>query len=232
MRERLRRLGLLTLALAIIALATLVVVLGMVHLPSKYVGLAVLSIFHVLAIWFGCAAMMLHAWWLARAGKVYSFAWPALALAIGDAVLTVLLSKAAMYTDRRQFWAATEKAHRPAMDLSSDGLARQYSLPLDPPAPRNACLVSKIPVLRCFNVLRSDLYDRWIEDPVLAQFALGADRIWFSEQAAEMPRNRETLNCLIARARDSREMCMVVSDPAYEESAESQAGLARPMVRG
>ena len=88
-----------------------------------------------------------------------------LALVIGDAVLTVILGKAAMYTDRREFWAATEKAHRPALDPSGDGLARRYSLPLDPPVPRNACLVTKVPVLRCFNVLRSELYDRWIEDP-------------------------------------------------------------------
>jgi hypothetical protein len=195
----------------------------MVNLHFKDLGLAILSIFHVLVIWFGSAAVMLHAWWLARAGKVYAFAWPVLAPAIGDAVLTVLLNKAAMYTDRREFWAATENAHRPAMDLNGDGLARRYSLPLDPPAPRNACLVTKIPVLRCFNVLRSDLYDRWIEDPALAQFVRGANRIWFSEQVAQMPRSRETLDCLIAQTRNSREMCVVVSDPADEESVGSQA---------
>jgi hypothetical protein len=196
------------------------VVLGTVHLHFKDLGLAVLSIVQVVAIWFGCTLMLLHAWWLARAGRVYSFAWPALALVIGDAVLTVLLGKAAMYTDRREFWTATEEAHRPIMDLSGVGLARRYSLPLDPPAPRNACVVTKVPVLRCFNVLRSDLYDRWIEDPALAQFVLGADRVWFCEQAAEMRRNRETLNCLIARARDSQEMGMVVSDPAEEDAAD------------
>jgi len=220
--RRLRRLGLLAAALAIIASATLAVVLGTVKLHFKDLGFAVLSIFHVLAIWFGCATMMLHAWWLARAGKVYSFAWPALALVIGDAVLTILLGKAAMYTDRREFWTATEKAQRSTMDLNSDGLARRYSLPLDPPGPRNACLVTKVPVLRCFNVLRSDLYDRWIEDPQLAEFVLGTDRVWFSAWAAKMPRSRETLNCLIARARDSQGMCVVVSDPTEEESAESQ----------
>ena len=56
----------------------------------------------------------------------------------------------------------------------------------------------------------------------MAQFVQGTNRVWFSAQAAQMPRNTETLECLSAEARDSRGMCMVVSDPAGEESAERQ----------
>ena len=37
-----------------------------------------------------------------------------------------------------------------------------------------------------------------------------------------MPRNAETLDCVSAEARDSRAMCMIVSDPADEHSAERQ----------
>ena len=150
--ETLRRTAFLSLLLAVAALATLAVVLGAAHLRFKDVGLAVLSIVHAGAIWLGCAVMLIRAWLLAQGGQTCSFARPALALAVADAVLTVILSRPAMYTDRREYWTAIENraSVRDRLDPQRSAAAAKSACLSARPYERLSCQQdSSAPLLQC-----------------------------------------------------------------------------------
>ena len=134
-------------------------------------------------------------------------------LCILDAVLTVVLSQPTMNTDRRNIWPSVEAAQDYSIDLTARGLARQETWSPGPQTPLNACLVGKVPVLHAFNVLRNELFRQSMEQPVLAESALGNDRIWFSPAASLEPADQATLLRLATRCKSLGRPCLVLSDP-------------------
>ena len=130
-----------------------------------------------------------------------------LRLVIADAILTVIMCKPLLYTNRAELWNAAEEKHVAAVDLTGQGLYRQpfstttdasagwlptpllQNLPHLPPSrvlgvSWNAGLVAKVPVLWGYSPLSNGYYTKTCGDPVLARTALGANRIWFSPRAA------------------------------------------------
>ena len=142
-----------------------------------------------------------------------SFGRHLIRLCVLDAVFTVILSQPTMYTDRRNIWPPVEAAQDYSIDLTARGLARQPTWSPGPQTPLNACLVGKVSVLHAFNVLRNELYRQSMEQPVLAESALGNDRIWFSPTASLEPAGQATLLRLAARSNTLGRPCLVLSDP-------------------
>jgi hypothetical protein len=157
-------------------------------------------------------------------------------LAIADAILTVIISKPVLYTKRAELWEAAEKQHVAALDLTERGLDRQpFSTTTDAtagwlPTPLlqnlahlppsrvlgvswNANLVAKVPILWGYSPLSNHYYTKTCGDAVLANAALGARRIWFSPQAANVPLSDAAFERLAKRSGQLGRPCLVVSSP-------------------
>jgi hypothetical protein len=134
-------------------------------------------------------------------------------LVVADALLTAVLCKPTIATDRRKTWEAAEAAHVGSVDLTESGLARLAVTGPELQSPLNACLLAKLPVLDCYNVLRSRFHKRMLASPVLKESAVGDDRIWFSRQMSIEPFSKETYERLAARASILGRPCLVISDP-------------------
>jgi hypothetical protein len=208
-----KKLATISLLAAVGALAALAVVFKAAHLDKHDVPTAALAATHAAAVWIGTLVLALLVCRSLRGPHVLAFQRSLLALVIIDAVLTIALSKPAMYTNRREVWPAVEAAQVHSLDMTVDGLTRLPSWTVGTETQMNACLVGKVPVLRCFNVLRNQLYDATVEDRVLGGAALGSKRIWFSPQASVEPLDRDAFRQLAARAAALGQPCIVVSAP-------------------
>jgi hypothetical protein len=208
-----RRLAVVAAVMAAVGLLTLAVVCKAAHLGSRDLPTAWLAGAHGLLVWAGTAALAIVAWRMARGPQPFAFGRLLLLLAVLDAVLSVVLSKPTMYSNRRMIWPEVEAAHVPTVDLTRQGLARLPTWTVGPETQMNACLVGKVPVLHCFNVLRSELYEATMASGVLAAAASGENRIWFAPQASREPFDQTTCRRLAARAGALGRPCIVVSDP-------------------
>ncbi|MGO8688608.1 MAG: hypothetical protein ACLQLG_03160, partial [Thermoguttaceae bacterium] len=224
-----KRLAIVCLAMAPLALATLAAVCWAAQFDRSDIGTVALAAVHGLLVWLGTAVLAILAW---RIANTSAFGPLLVVLCILDGVLTMILGRPAIYTKRSEVWPAVEKLHRSSIDLDPQGLDRVASWTAGPVTPLNGCLVVKVPVLRCFNVLRNKLYEEETEDRVLAAGMLGSDRTWFASRASLQPLSATTLRRLAAQAETLGSPCLVVSDPpARDPSVGRQAPLATgPLV--
>jgi hypothetical protein len=174
---------------------------------------------HLLLIWGGMTALALGV----GRGVVRreTFGRLVLALCIFDAACTVVLSKPTLYGNRPKTWSAVEAAQTASLDLTEKGLGRQSTCGPGPQPPRNACLVSKTPVLKGFNVLRNRWYDALLRCPAFAASAAGADRVWFAREAPAAPLDQNTMQRLVSQMESPNGPCIVVSDPGCLAAASS-----------
>ena len=150
------------------------------------------------------------------------------ALGIFDAVLTVVLSKPTLYANRREVWPPVEATYSSSVDLTRQGLARQPTWVVGTVRDMNACLLGKVPVARCFNVLHNELYEALLEHGVLGAAALGKDRIWFAARASQESLDKKTLQRLAARADALGGPCLVVANPAAMSASTKRAHVEPP----
>jgi hypothetical protein len=139
-----------------------------------------------------------------------------------DAVLTIVLSKPIMYTDRSKVWADAERTHNACLDLTAQGLARQRSWKPDQ-GPENACLLVKRPVLMGYNSFANEYHQKLAADPVLCASAVGEHRLWFSPVAAQAPLDPSTFDRLAARATSHGRPCVVVCEPPASSASTAEA---------
>jgi Bacterial membrane protein YfhO len=156
-----------------------------------------LAVVHLLVAWFGvvlCALLL-----FLRVVTVRRCAQMLVTVAVLDAGLAIVVSAPAMYTpDFRVWWQVMNKEHVSSLNLTSRGLYRQLHVPSELPwsdYPNNRNVPLKVPVLDSFAPMpnRFELFPpanvqaRRLEgDSILPKFALGNDRIWFSEEAAQL----------------------------------------------
>jgi len=204
-----RRWSVVALVTAIAAAASFIVICLAARPAAKQAPTLLLAAAHAALVWFGTALLAI----LSSRRRMTPLARRYLtALVIADALLTIVLMKPAMYANRKQVWSATEAAHSASLDLTGQGLARQFSWGLEG-GPQNACLLAKVPVLKCHNSLSNDFLKRYFDLPVLARGALGPDRLWFSPATALAPAEFEALERLGARSSAVGGPCVVISDP-------------------
>lgn len=171
---------------------------------------AIAAAVYLAVAWFGPVALLA---WVGRrdaAARARLLPRGLVALVVLDAVATLVLSKPTVYTSRTKLWAATEAAHQSNLNLTDQGLRRQKTWRIEA-GPENACLLAKVPVLKCNNSFANELHRRLLDCPVLLRTAVGDQRVWFSPVAAETPQDAATFECLAARAQQLGQPCLVVS---------------------
>lgn len=156
-----------------------------------------LAVLHLFIAWLGvalCALLLaLRVVTLRRCAQML------VAVAVLDAAMAILVSAPLMYTPGlRVWWQLMNQKHVASLDLTSRGLYRQLHVPEEFPwsgYPNNRNVVVKVPVLDSFAPMsnRFELFPprhvqnrRLNGDPILPSFALGENRIWFSEEAAQL----------------------------------------------
>jgi hypothetical protein len=152
--------------------------------------------------------------WRNRWQQPSSFGRHLLGLCIADAALTVVLSQPMLYCNRAHCWAKVESAHVGSIDQTAQGLMRLPRQGGERAAPLEACLVDKLAMVEAFNPLRNALYDAMLKEPVLADAAAGADRIWFAPAASVEPLGKAAAARLAARSAALGRPCLILSDPA------------------
>jgi len=212
-----------------------------------------LAIGHMTAIWLGIMIIARLGWRGDQGLRSRLLEKHFLHLVIADAILPVIISKPLLYTKRAPLWDAAEKKHVAALDLTAQGLDRQpfstatdasagwlpapilQNLPHLPPSRTlgvswNCCLVAKVPVLWGYSPLSNHYYTKTCGDPVLANAALGANRIWFSPRVANVPLSDAAFERLAARSAKLGRPCLVVSNPdSFVETSAPAAGHTGPV---
>ncbi len=216
-----------------------------------------LAVVHMMAIWLGVIIIARWGWRGDDGLKSRLLEKHLLRLVIADAILTLIMCKPLLYTKRAELWDAAEKKHVATLDLTGQGLYRQpFSSTTDasagwlptpllqnlahfPPsrilgASWNANLVAKVPILWGYSPLSNRYYTKTCGDPVLANSALGADRIWFSPRITSVPLTDGDFDRLAKRSAQLGRPCLVVSSPdsltESDTSAARQAGPAHNTV--
>ncbi len=206
-----------------------------------------LAMVHMTAIWLGVILIARLGWRGDEGRKSRLLEKHLLGLVIADAILTVIICKPLLYTKRAELWDAAEEKHVAALDLTGQGLYRQpfstatdasagwlptpllQNLPHLPPSrilgvSWNASEVAKVPVLWGYSPLSNQYYTKTCGDPVLANSALGANRIWFSPRAASVPLSDVAFDRLTKRAAQLGRPCLVVSSPDSLAEPDTLAG--------
>ena len=157
-----------------------------------------LAVIHLLVAWFGvvfCALLL-----FLRVVSVRRCAQMLVAVAVLDAGLAIVVSAPAMYTPEfRVWWRVMNEEHISSVDLTRHGLYRQLHVPTEIPwsdYPNNRNVPLKVPVLDSFAPMpnRFELFPpandqarHLTGNSILPNFALGNNRIWFSEEAVQLP---------------------------------------------
>jgi hypothetical protein len=107
-----------------------------------------------------------------------------------DAALTITLTAPIVYEagPPRKVWNRLNASHNPALDLTSNGLARS----LRPPRwigghPNNKNLPLKVPTLENFVAFGNRFHRDLTHRPILADMATGDQRLWFAQDVAIVP---------------------------------------------
>lgn len=106
-------------------------------------------------------------------------------LAGADALFALRLSEGILHGGApilRKAWNAAVAGHERSLDLTPQGLRRDFTTSLTP-SPTSLNLVTKTATLQSYDPLNSWYFRRWLKNPKLVGWATGADRIWFSPDA-------------------------------------------------
>ena len=145
---------------------------------------ATLGRWHMLVAWGGVAvtgAMLLAG----RAGLRFV---PVLlvVLAGADAFLTKGLTRHTMFSATPgdiDWWRGESALHQPGVDLTGQGLRRTLlACETNPPCtePNTWGMITKVPALSTYTPSTNPFLEQIVADPLLAQSAIGPERIWFS----------------------------------------------------
>jgi hypothetical protein len=168
------------------------------------------GIIHLVLIWLGTSVAMLIGWksnnWKLREGILRRYI---AGLVIADAVLSVIICTPMMYTGRSAAWSGVEAKHVGSIDLLDEGLQRQLN-------PDPGCLNNNLPqkkaVFCSYISLINNFHVETGKNPLLADIALGKDRIWFARQAAEVPLTEESFRQYAQDAGKKGGPCLVISN--------------------
>jgi hypothetical protein len=187
----------LVIASMVVAMAAILTLLWFNHYFSSLPpypnskGWKVIAASHAMTVWLGAAVVAIFCWKFSA--KVRSWGPPALflALAVGDAFLTCMISLNVIASDGSvERWRQLDRQHSVSIDLTANGLRRNDASSYTP-APQylfnNDQLINKIPVFAGYVTSTNSFQQRIWEDPVLKSMALGPERIWFAREVAEVP---------------------------------------------
>jgi hypothetical protein len=210
------------------------------HLNGDRVGLLLLRIpystfgtLQTSIAWLGTCGI---AWWgWKQRSKTRKWFLPLLLLVLAttDAYLTLKLSGNIMYAEARvERWRQLDRHHSTSQELSSNGLFRAVSSCKPPVSDagiscdslNNDQLVTKVPVLNAYATELNYFHQEISGNPVLANMATGASRIWFAREALEAKPSKGNFAALAEIASRTASVPLLVQTPVELMAQNIEAG--------
>jgi hypothetical protein len=175
------RFAIVTCLTAVVALLIFVAVLRSVPI-AEYRRTACV---HACVMWVGvCVAAIASRFGTSKLSR-QAVPMLLLGLCVGDALVTTRLSQITMYgTSPEQIarWNDLDHNHVSSVDLTNNGLRRELTANLT-----NDQMITKVPVFDSYATSVNQFYAEMVQDPILRRPATGSKRIWFAEQALQIP---------------------------------------------
>jgi hypothetical protein len=111
-----------------------------------------------------------------------------------DAAASAYVMRPVMYGTMTSPWQELDARHVSGVSLTTRGLAR------DVDHGNNFTFAAKVPAASGYAPLTGPLVREYLDEPVLLDAAIGADRLWFSPAAADVDRSRACLAAFRDRA--------------------------------
>lgn len=128
-------------------------------------------------------------------------------LAMADASFAAALTRDAMFSSSPgdiAWWRGEVQLHEPDVDLTRRGLQRtRQACETNPPCtePNTWGMITKVPALSTYTSSTNPFYEETIADDLLAQAAIGPDRLWFSPRVARVDLDPAMFGPFLDRAR-------------------------------
>ena len=219
------RFAFLSAGLGALALVVLRVISGRVDNP---VQLALAT--QWAALFWLAPAVLAVALWRIRPGKIHSAILGILVLlTCADSFKALALTRSTvMATDRisRGMWEEATKGYSASLDLTERGLQRKVKSHFTPGV-GNVNAVIKEPVLNSYSPFKNYYVIHWLKDPLLTGFATGDDRIWFAEEALELPVTRDLFTIFQTRTKNLKAPVLLLHPETAERPLPANAAERR-----
>lgn len=144
-----------------------------------------LAVVHLAVVWLGMVATALLL--VLRLVTIRRCVQLLVVLAVFDGFVSIIIAKPVLYESRIVApWQEMDRDHIASLDMTSKGFFRR----LNPPQAElnDWNIPPKVAVLNSYwPPLRNRFLEKLVIDPTLREFALGQQRLWFSNQAVELP---------------------------------------------
>ena len=222
-----RRCGVVCVTVAVVAT---LVYWGALPAEASSLPDAALGRWHVVVAWGGMAgvgALLL----LARGGLSFV---PALliGLASADALFAAALTQHSMFSTAPadiEWWHGEQQLHDSDVDLTPRGLLRtRQACEFNPPCsePNTWGMITKVPALSTYTASTNPFYEMTMEEALLAQAAIGPERIWFSPTVARVDLDPEAFRAFLDRTRALAGIPITVHDEQSMLDPSRRAGAA------
>jgi len=166
---------------------------------------AALGRWQVVVMWGGMAGV--GALLLAARGGLSLIPVLLVGLASADALFAAALTQHSMFSTAPAdvaWWHGEAQLHERRVDLTHRGVLRtQQACELNPPCtePNTWGMITKVPALSTYTASTNPFYEMTMGDPLLAQTAIGSERIWFSPTVGRVDLEPEAFRVLLDRTR-------------------------------
>jgi hypothetical protein len=177
---------------------------------------ATLGRWHMVVVWGGLASA--GALVLVAPGRISLLPWMLVGLACADAFLAASLTRHTMFSSAPgdvAWWRQEAQLHDPDIDLTRRGLMRTLqACEINPPCsePNTWGMITKVPALSTYTASTNPFYELTVADPLLAQSAIGQQRIWFSPRVVRAGLDMAAFGRFLDRARALDGIPLVVHD--------------------
>ena len=128
-------------------------------------------------------------------------------LASADALFAAALTQHSMFSTSAAdvaWWHGEAQLHQRDVDLTPRGLLRtRQACELNPPCtePNTWGMITKVPALSTYTASTNPFYEMTMEDALLAQTAIGPERLWFSPTVGRVDLDPEAFRAFLDRTR-------------------------------
>ena len=177
---------------------------------------AALGRWHLAIVWGGMAA--LGALLLIGRGRLSFVPILLVGLGVADASFAAALTRDTMFSSSPEdiaWWRGEVQLHDPDVDLTRRGLLRtRQACEMNPPCtePNTWGMITKVPALSTYTASTNPFYDKTMADALLAQSAIGPERLWFSPRAARVDLDPRLFRAFLDRARALGGIPLIVHD--------------------
>ena len=208
-----RRCGLITIGVAV---AAGVIYLSAVPEAASDLPDAALGQRHLVIVWGGMLAVGILL--LTTRKDLTVIPMLLVAIAAQDAVFTATLTRLTMYSATPgdiAWWRGEAQLHDADVDITRRGLLRTLrACELNPPCtePNTWGMITKVPAASTYTTATNPFYEETTANALLADAAIGPDRLWFSPRAERVGLDFEMFRQFLNRARALGGIPIVVHD--------------------